>query len=291
MLWAVRAAWFSLAFTVSSVVADALRSWSAAPTAVVAVLLYGAWAIGLVALLVPRPLSFSVLRIIGPAAPAAVIATRWTVAGPSIGAVWILVLVQAVVACVLVLSAPIADACAQSQAYGTEVRRALRTPPLLCVVLALAWCLIALACTAGPLALANGHTTTGVVECVIALPVLVVLARSVHSLSRRFCVFVPAGIVVSDPLVLVDPVLLVREKVLLIGPAAPKPAPQSIDTRLGAYVGGLAIALVESGTFTLRSGRNATRSVDAAAVVFTPLRAAEVLALAASHRLRVDADR
>lgn len=291
MLWAVRAIWLSLAVTVSTVVSDATRAWDAGARLTLALVLYGAWVAGLTALLVPRPLSATALRVVAPAAPAAVLGTVFAHGGPAFGVGWWLVLAHSVAACVLALRCEVFDACAQSQAYGTEIRRALRTPPLLCVVLAVAWSLIAAVAVLGPRWIADGRTAAGVVLLVVGVPVSFVLLRSMHSLTNRFCVFVPAGIVVSDPLTLVDPVLLVREKVAAIGPAAPAAAPLSIDTRLGAYVGGLAIALVETGTFTVRAGRAGTQQRDGQAVVFTPLRAEAMLRIARDHRLPVGAQR
>jgi hypothetical protein len=220
------------------------------------------------------------LRIAVPSALAgAVLGMRSAALG-----VALLALAHCIAMCACGLHGSVAQACAQSAAYGDEIRRPLRTPPLLCLVLVLAMAVIDLGIATGPLLLADGRVAAGIIVCVIGLPVAALLIRSVHSLSQRFIVFVPAGFVVSDSLTLPDPVLLPREKITRIAPAPADAHPDGIDTRLGALAGAIVVDLDEPGTFTVRQGRGmATRT--ASSLWCTPLRPTSVLGTAAERRL------
>ena len=71
----------------------------------------------------------------------------------------------------------------------------------------------------GPLLLAAQQWVIGAVLTAVGLVVVLALARALHQLARRWVVFVPAGVVVHDPLGLVDPVLLPRGWVQGFAPA------------------------------------------------------------------------
>src|SRR5690606_42064115 len=73
-------------------------------------------------------------------------------------------------------------------------------------------------CT-GPLLLADRRWVLGGVALAAVLPLAWWGVRSLHTLARRWLVFVPAGMVIHDPLALVDPILLRRGSVRSFGPA------------------------------------------------------------------------
>jgi hypothetical protein len=60
------AVWVTLPLTAGSAAADALDGWSTAPQIVAAVLLWAAWAAGLLAVLVPRPIGLTIVRAVAP---------------------------------------------------------------------------------------------------------------------------------------------------------------------------------------------------------------------------------
>ena len=60
------AVWVTLPLTAGGLAADALDGWSTAPQVVAAVLLWAAWAVGLLAVLVPRPIGLTVVRAVAP---------------------------------------------------------------------------------------------------------------------------------------------------------------------------------------------------------------------------------
>ena len=99
-------------------------------------------------------------------------------------------------------------------AYGDEERVALRAPgALLLGPIEIAWVVLVAAASVGPLLLAAEQWIAGVLAVLIGALLVVFLARALHELARRWLVFVPAGVVVHDPLGLGDPVLLTRARV------------------------------------------------------------------------------
>ena len=79
----------------------------------------------------------------------------------------------------------------------------------------------------------------------MGLPLAALAARSLHSLSRRWAVLVPAGLVIVDAMTLPDPVLFVRERIESLR-AMPRrePVPASaLDLRLGARGGSATMTL------------------------------------------------
>src|SRR4029453_2054569 len=129
-LWLVRLAWASLPLTAGSAAGDALAGWSTPPRTLAEVLLWAAWATGLVALLAPHPIGLTALRVVAPTF--AVLAAVVVATGSAHSARAGVALVAAVVAAVLVIALPaVSFACANAIAYGDERRHPLRTPPIL----------------------------------------------------------------------------------------------------------------------------------------------------------------
>jgi hypothetical protein len=127
------------------------------------------------------------------------------------------------------------------------------------------------------------------VAFVVGLPVVVLLLRSLHGLSRRFAVLVPAGFVVVDPMTLADPILLPRERIVAMQAAPATVAPDGVlDLRLGATAGSVSLRFDEAAEVT-----TAARARRPAVTVRTPelwiavVRRAEVLQGAADRRIRV----
>lgn len=280
----LRLLWLSLPVTVGPAVEDALSGASSPAAWVVAVELWLAWAVVLLALLVPRAVSLTVLRVGGPglAVVAVIAAVRGGVDGVDLLAV-------AVAALVLVVGAwpTVGEDLVDGSSYGPEKRLPLRVPPSLALgpePLAVAVVLVGL--SAGPLLLAAEQWVLGVVVTVVGAGLAVLAARSLHGLSRRFLVFVPGGVVVHDPLTLVDPVLLPKAGLASVGPA---PADTDAeDLTMGA--GGLLMELrlqQPSDLVRRRPGRAPDESVTTAAVLVAPTRTAAFLAHARERGLPV----
>ena len=177
--------------------------------------------------------------------------------------------------------------CVNGPAYPNERRYLLRAPgPLLAGPLALAWALAAGGACAGPLLLGARQWVAGSLAAAVGLPVSVVLVRALHNLSRRWAVFVPAGMVLHDPLTLLDPVLMRRQTIAVL-----RPAPADSDALdLTQRAPGLALetALTEAVSLTpVRPGQRLGDPRPVTKLLFTPTRPGAVLADARSRRIKV----
>jgi hypothetical protein len=273
-VWLLRGAWLALLAAIPAISA-ALDGRSGAVQIVAAAALWTAWAVGLVATLVPSPLSLTVVRVLAPGAPMVGLLTAVTGAGPMAATVAVALGVLAVV---VAFTAEVGHAFAQASAYGDEGRFLLRPPgPLVAGPLELAWLLMAGA-AAGPMLLAAQAWVAGAVVLVVGVPLAAATARRFHRLSLRWFVFVPAGVVVRDPLVLSDTAMFRRATVaaLRLAPAtttATDLTGKALGPAVEVRLTGPANVMV-AGTVTERSGR--TVSVDA--VLVSPSRPGRLLA-------------
>jgi hypothetical protein len=283
VLWCARLSWALLPLTVGDALSDAIDGWSRAPAVVATVLLWSVWALGLVACFAPRPWGLTALRV---AAPTAVVVTFLSI--PSTSAVSAAVAcTSAVIAAVLVCSAPVARAAGNALAYGDETRFPLRIPtPLLVTVVPLAIALTAAGVAAGPLLIADERVIAGAIALAAGLPLAAFLARSLHALSRRWLVLVPAGAAIVDPLILIDPVLVRREDIAQVAPAArASDLPDALDLRLGSTHHSVAIRLRRPIPFGRRQGRAGGKVVSAGAVLVAPVGRRALLGAAAERRI------
>jgi hypothetical protein len=224
-VWALRAAWLVLPVTVGA----ALDGRGLSAVAVVGT--WVVWTLGVVAVLVPRTTSLTFVRI---AAPASLAVALWS--GDPVG------VVSASVTPALALLPRVTDSFVDGSSYGTERRFALRTPVLLLVgPVPLAWVLAVAGVAVGPLLLGERRWVPGVVATAVGVPVAAAAVRSLHQLARRWCVFVPAGLVLHDPVTMADAVLLPNRIVTSVEPAREDEAADALDLTGGAP--GLAVAV------------------------------------------------
>lgn len=284
--WVVRALWAVLPLTAGPALGALLDPWSPTPRLLATLLLWGGWLAGLVATLVPHPLGLTAIRL---AAPVGVVATAWaaaTVDGDRLSsAVAALAVASTGAAAIAVFTTWTTELFVNGPAYPNERRLPLRVPgPLLLGPLPLAWALTSAGVVAGPLLLADGRIVPGAVATAIGLPLAVLLGRALHGLSRRWVVFVPAGLVLHDPMALMDPVLFRREVVEVLQPAAADT--DSLDLTRGALGLALELVLLEKVPMTLlKPGSRTGEPGSSARLLFTPTRPGEVLAEAASRRI------
>lgn len=280
--WALRAAWVVLPFTAGPAFADALDARSGPVQAVASVGLWAAWAVALVATLVPHPVSLTAVRCVAPAAVAAVLAAAVD------GAASPLALSTTALALAVALLPETGTAFVNGPAYPNERRFLLRAPaPLLVGVLGAVWALAVAPLVAGPLLLAARQWVAGALVAGAGGPLSVLLLRAVHGLSRRWLVFVPAGVVLHDHMALADPVLFRRQVVARMGPA---PADtDALDLTQAAPGLGVELALTEEVALVrARPGRRLGEAVSASRILFTPTRPGAVLREAARRGLPVD---
>ena len=277
-------AWASLVITAGPAAAEALDSWSSPPRAVASVILWAAWGAALLASLAPRPLGLTVLRV---TAPAAVVLALVAVpsAGPAKG---FLAVAGTAVAAALMCPAAVDYRFVNGAAYGEERRYPLRVPPALLLGPApLAVALTAAGLLAGPLLLADRRWVAGAVALAAAVPVVLAAGRSLYALSQRWAVLVPAGIVLKDPLTLVDPVLFPRERIASLRPLPfpTSPAEDILDLRLGAAAGSLLLELTDDAQLVRTHGRQrGGEAVKARRLAFSPRQPDALLAEAATRK-------
>ena len=210
-LWLLRVTWLLLAVASLPAYAGALDGRSGAVQLVSATGLWIGWAIVLVATLVPSPPSLTVVRLLTPAAPVAAVVAA--VAGAGAVAATAAIALGALAA-IAAATAEVGWVFVQAAAYGDETRFLLRPPgPLVAGPLELAWAALAATVGSGPLLLAAGQWLPGALVTAGAVALGVILAPRFHRLALRWFVFVPAGVVVRDPLVLTDTAMFRRADV------------------------------------------------------------------------------
>jgi hypothetical protein len=288
--WAVRMVWVVLPLTAGPAYGSALHPYSQPVRVTAVVLLWAGWAAVLVGTLVPHPIGLTALRL---AAPAAVI----TAAGAAItNRPTALASAAAIASTLLAFAVAMAPATglmyANGAAYPNERRYLLRAPgPLLLGPLELAWAITIGAPAAGALLLAARAWLAGAIVLVAGLPVAVILARALHGLSERWLVFVPAGLVLHDPLALIDPVLFPRKVIMTLraaGPDPDTPSSDALDLRQRAPGLALELALLEPVLLMLvRPGRPGSESVSATRLRVVPTRPGQVIREAERRRVPV----
>lgn len=288
--WLPAAVWVSTPFTVGPALAAALDPAAREVQVVASVGSWLAWVVALVATLVPSTVSLTVARVVIPAAvPAAVWAA---VAAPEPGWPQAVAPAAATLAAVVVLLPATGDEWVNGSSYGEERRMPLRPPgPLLLGPVEVTWAAVVAGAVAGPLLLAGGAWVAGVAALVVGVPLAVAGARALHVLARRWVVFVPAGMVLVDPLTLTDALLAQRRVIAALGPA---PADSGArDLTAGALGLALELRFTEPQTVVLRP-RGVRRSSAAVvpeeleAVLFSPTRPGAVLREAARRKLIED---
>jgi len=287
--WGFAVAWGSRALTAGPALADALDPRRDLFRSSASVGLWLIWVVTLGAALVPRTVTLTLVRIV---APAAVVAAAWAaVATPSLGLDDAVALVATTVAAAVAFTPAVGDEFVNGSSYGHERRLPLRAPGALLIgPIELTWVVAVAGAVAGPLLLADRAWIAGAVALVVGWPAAWWCARSLHALARRWLVFTPAGIVIHDPLSVVEAMLVLRNQVASIGPALA----DSTATDLTQGAPGLAlelgtrepVAISPTPARQLRQ-RATVVSEDVTAVLFTPTRPGVVLAEAATRRFPV----
>jgi len=238
------------------------------------------WAVGMIAAFVPHPVSLTALRVMAPAVVVVAVAAAVADHPSALAIAW------ATVACAWSFAPAVGAVCVNGPAYPNERRFLLRPPgPLMKGPLPMLWALAAAGIAAGPLLLAARRWVLGGALLVVGWPVAALLLKSMHNLSRRWAVFVPAGMVLHDPMVLFDPILFRRQDVTGLRPGR-RGDPASLDVSQAAMGLGLEMELDPASTVTLlRPGRREGDPVETSRLHFTPTRPGAVLAEAQRRRI------
>jgi hypothetical protein len=216
-LWPLRVAWAVLPLVLGPLLADALDGRDELFRSGVSVALWVLWALTLLATAVPRPLTLTLVRIV---VPASVLAAGWAALAHGAHINTAIGLGAALVASVCALLPTTGDAFVDGASYGDERRFLLRPPgAFLLGPIELGWLLVVAGLAAGPLLLLARQWVAGAAATVVGFAVVWRAWRSLNSLSNRWLVFVPAGVVLHDALVLAEPTLFARTSIASFGPA------------------------------------------------------------------------
>jgi hypothetical protein len=283
--WVFRVLWAAVPFTAWPAVDEALRAHSGDVRSAVAIACWVVWALILIATLVPHPVGLTAVRCVIPGLAACVIATA-TSKGPSglaMGgaAAWAVILV------LLAFLPQTGMFFVNGPAYPNERRYPLGIPASLLVgPIELSWVMLVGLPAAAVLLLAAHQWLLGAVAAVAAVAAIYVLGRAMYGLSRRWVVFVPAGLVLHDSMSLQEPVLFRRQTIEDLRPAAADT--DSLDLTQRAL--GLAIELRLREKVPMGRVMGTRKHVEegaSARLLFTPTRPGAVLAEADSRHLPV----
>lgn len=285
--WASRALVLLLPLVAGDVVGAAFADRSLAVARAATVLGWVAWVVLVATVAVPHPWSLTALRIV---APAVAVGVAWAaVAAGDVGALDIVGVAVAAGLAVVALSGWVADDCIDAGSYGDERRFSLRTPVTLLLGPAPLAAVVAVASVVAPvLLLAAKQWVVGGVLLVVGLVLLRFAVASMHTLSTRFVVLVPAGLTLVDPLTLVDSILFARSRVTRLGPALVGTDATDLSQNAPGLV--VEVRLATPVGLTVRTGRRTADEVEVSAALFTPARPGAFLEEAARRNLPVRQD-
>ena len=211
----MRAAWLAVPFTTGEMLATALNSYTPSFRTACAVGLWVLWGATALAAMTLLPFALGFVRIWMPAGLAAAV---WAVAARSVaeerlGETILGLAIAAVAAAVSLMpsvGAAFTDQRVASRPNTSVERRLLLRPPAATAfaLTPLAWAATIAGSISGPVLLAAQRWVLGAVVLVVGLAVALLGYQSLMVLARRWAVFVPAGIVLHDPLTLGDEAIL-----------------------------------------------------------------------------------
>lgn len=209
-VWLARAAWLVVALTGGAAIGDALAEHSRAVQLIGTTLAWAGWAAGAVALAVLSVVTLTVVRVV---VPASLVVAAVMIADRSDATGGIALAAPAAAATAFVASAEFGRRYLQASAYGAEARFGLRPPLGYLAASAVTWLAAVVAVILTPLAWAAQAWVPAMLGSVAVVAAARLLPRRWHQLSRRWFVFVPAGVVVHDPVLLTDTLMVRRELV------------------------------------------------------------------------------
>ncbi|MGQ0743287.1 MAG: hypothetical protein ACT4OS_02905 [Acidimicrobiales bacterium] len=292
--WALRGAWVAMFVAAEPVISRALAPASAPVRLTGLVLAALGWALATVAGWAPHPVTLTALRLLSPAALVTVVAAVVAVSRPDVspGGGWlgsVLALVSTAAAAGLSLSHPVARRWVNGPAYPNERRFPLRAPgPVLLGAGPVLATTVVGGVVAGPMLLAGTQWLVGGVALALGWTLAWFGAKALHVLSRRWVVFVPAGIVLHDPMALADPVLFHRQSVLSVGLAEQGTGGRDLTQKAMGVA--LELVLEKPAKITLvRPGNRMGQPAEADRMLFAPSRPGQVLAEATRRRVGTSA--
>ena len=280
--WIARIAWLAVAVAGGAAVESATDGRSEAVRWTAALGGWVLWGLVAAALVIPSVRSLTGARLLAPVSLVVVAVTGF--AGATAQEL-ILLGLPAFVACAAIFTAEVGRSWIQSTAYGDEDRMPLRPPVAAGAAAAASWCLWCGCLLAGPLLLAARVWIAGGLLTAAAVAGIGLLGPRWHRLTLRWLVFVPAGLVLHDPVVLADTLMLPTLRIERIQLAPAGTGAADLTGPASGYA--LEITTTESVNtvfaFTPREPQG--RAIHMTAFLVSPSRPGEALRVAAARGL------
>ena len=277
-MWIVRLGWITMAAVGGGLVDDMIADLSSWPVAGVQLTAGVVWALVAAAVVVPTARSLTVVRTLAPVPLVAAVLT-W-VTGVSTSAVAAATAALAVVIVALVATGEFGRHNVQASAYGAEERFPLRAPVAYLTAAVLAWVLVVGGGSLTVMWIRSGHIVGAAIAGAVTLVLTALAAPRWHRLARRWLVLVPAGVVIHDPLVLAETVMLRRHDVAGVALATVDTAAADLSGPAGGHL--LEIRMRAMVTAVLNAGPRTPggRAIHLAAALVAPSRPGAALAAA-----------
>lgn len=274
--WSLRLLWLVTGLAASAALDDVLDAGGAGAV-VTRVLLGVGWIAGVAAMMLPAVRSLTAVRALVPLSIPASLA-MWL--GGADDVVAVLAMAAATITTVVACSAELGRSFVQASAYGAEDRYPLRPPAAYSAAAVASWLVSAAALTVGVSSIADSRWAIGIPVAVVGAAVAVWSFPRWHRLSRRWLVVVPVGLVVHDPLVLAETLMLRRNQI--VGLALARVGTEAAD--LTGPAGGHAIEIRTSAPVTVvyagTPRRPGGRAIHLTACLVAPSRPGRALAAA-----------
>ncbi len=273
--WLTRLAWVATAVALSQAI-DAL---DAGLTITISTWLL--WVIGAVSVFVGSPVTLTLARTTLPLSISTGVIVLIAGGNTTLGTIG---LFASIIATYSVFTAEVGQRWVQFAAYGSEQRFPLRPPLGFALPAVIVWLLSAAFWSYAVVSAERSQTTLAIVLGAIAAAFAGLGSTRWHLLSCRWLVLVPAGVVVHDPLVLMETAMW-RSHV--VSGAALAPAETEAADLTGPATGpALEISLRSSETVVLAAGRKTPegRAIHLTAALIAPSRPGAALEALRSPR-------
>lgn len=222
-------------------------------------ILWLVWAGLLLCVFVPASSALTTLRLLAPSHTAVIlIVAAHTFVQNTDVVIWptMIAFALSVVATISALSGDTGRYYIQVSAYGDEHRFLLACPVQMIAVQVLTWSAWFTLGTVSVVALTGdssspGRLIIGGVCVVLTVLGLVILPRRFHRFSRRWLVWVPAGIVVHDDVILAETAMVSRRSIRAVQLWQPGDEPEPLNLTGDRLQSGIVIALRELETIIL----------------------------------------
>lgn len=282
--WVARLAWVLVAVVGGAALEAAVADRSTAMRWMVAIGAWSLFAAVAVALLIPSVRSLTVTRL---GAPLAAVAAGASAVAGAPGADVALLAVPSIVAIAAMFTAEFGQWMVQASAYGDEDRLPLRSPVPAGTAAVISWIVWAAAMMIGPLTLAAANWFVGVPVTLVAVAATVLIGPRWHKLSRRWLVLVPAGLVVHDPVVLADTLMVRTDQLIGVGLARNDTEAADLTGPASGYAVQVDTSENVSTVFAFTPQDPNGKAIHMTGFLVAPSRPGQALKLAAARRLPI----